>query len=191
MQALIDLVQRRRSVWRPYGIMLITFAAVAAVLPLYNAAVTGSPWTNTYALWWSMDRIGFGPGIGVSPEGHNLQTALLNFRLDFPPFGLMWLGWPDVIGVSLAWLPLLAGLLWPPLSKARMGLDAAAHPVGRRAPVVLGARQQFLWPALLRRSDAVSVAHRGARLDQSVRHTQSVAASLPARRAWCMWRCRC
>ena len=122
LQALIDLVQRRRSVWRPYGIMLITFAAVAAVLPLYNAAVTGSPWTNTYALWWSMDRIGFGPGIGVSPEGHNLQTALLNFRLDFPPFGLMWLGWPDVIGVSLAWLPLLAGLLWPPLSKREWGL---------------------------------------------------------------------
>ena len=65
-----------------------------------------------------MDRIGFGPGIGVSPEGHNLQTALLNFRLDFPPFGLMWLGWPDVIGVSLAWLPLLAGLLWPPFPNA-------------------------------------------------------------------------
>ncbi len=122
LQALIDLVQRRRSVWRAYGIMLIAFGAVAAVLPLYNAALTGSPWTNTYALWWPMDRIGFGPGIGVSPGGHNLQTALMNFRLDFPPFGLMWLGWPDVIGVSLAWLPLLAGLLWPPLSKRDWGL---------------------------------------------------------------------
>ncbi len=121
LQALIDLVQRRR-VWRAYGVMLIAFAAIAAVLPLYNAALTGSPWTNTYALWWSMDRIGFGPDIGVSPDGHNLHTALLNFRLDFPPFGLMWLGWPDVIGVSLAWLPLLAGLLWPPLSKRDWGL---------------------------------------------------------------------
>jgi 4-amino-4-deoxy-L-arabinose transferase-like glycosyltransferase len=122
VQALIDLARRRPGAWRPYGIMLLTFGAIAAVLPLYNAAVTGSPWTNTYALWWSMDRIGFGPGIGASPEGHNLQTALMNFRLDFPPFGLMWLGWPDVIGVSLAWLPLLAGLLWPPLSKREWGL---------------------------------------------------------------------
>jgi hypothetical protein len=122
VQALIDLVQQRRSVLRIYGVMLIAFAVIAAILPLYNAAVTGSPWTNTYALWWSMDRLGFGPGIGASPEGHNLQTALMNFRLDFPPFGLMWLGWPDVIGVSLAWLPLLAGLLWPPLSKREWGL---------------------------------------------------------------------
>lgn len=122
LQALIDLVQRRRDVWRIYGVMLITFGAVAAVLPLYNAAVTGSPWTNTYALWWSMDRLGFGPGIGVSPDGHNLLTALMNFRLDFMTFGLMWLGWPDVIGVSLAWLPILAGLLWPPLSKRDWGL---------------------------------------------------------------------
>jgi 4-amino-4-deoxy-L-arabinose transferase-like glycosyltransferase len=122
VQALIDLVQRRQNVWRVYVVMLIAFGAVAVVLPLYNAAVTGSPWTNTYTLWWSMDRIGFGPGIGVSPDGHNLQTALMNFRLDFPPFGLMWLGWPDVIGVSLAWLPLLAGLLWPPLSKRDWGL---------------------------------------------------------------------
>ncbi len=122
LQAIIDLFQRRRALWRSYVIMLMAFAVVATILPLYTAVVTGSPWTNTYALWWPMDRLGFGPGIGPSPEGHNLQTALMNFRLDFPSFGLMWLGWPDVIGVSLAWLPLLAGLLWPPLTKRDWGL---------------------------------------------------------------------
>ncbi len=117
VQALIDLVRRWRSTWRTYAIMLITFSAIAVILPLYNAALTGSPFTNTYALWWSMDRLGFGPGIGVSPGGHSLYTAIVNFRLDFPTFGQMLSGWPDVAGVSLAWLPLIAGLLLPPLTR--------------------------------------------------------------------------
>jgi 4-amino-4-deoxy-L-arabinose transferase-like glycosyltransferase len=117
VQALIDLVRRWRSVWRTYAIMLIAFGAIALILPLYNAAVTGSPFTNTYELWWSMDRIGFGPGIGVTPGGHSLYTAIVNFRLDFPLFGQMLSGWPDVIGVSLVWLPLIAGLLLPPMTK--------------------------------------------------------------------------
>ena len=75
--------RRRPRAWHAYGVMLITFDALAVILPLYNAALTGSPLTNTYALWWSMDRLGFGPGIGVSPGGHSLYTAIMNFRLDF------------------------------------------------------------------------------------------------------------
>ena len=122
--ALIDLVRRWRSVWRSYGVMLIVFSAVAVILPLYNQAVTGSPFTNTYELWWEIDRLGFGPGIGVAPGGHNLTTALINFRLDFPQFGLMLLGWPNPLGVPLAWLPLLAGLLWPPIAKRDWALFA-------------------------------------------------------------------
>jgi 4-amino-4-deoxy-L-arabinose transferase-like glycosyltransferase len=117
VQAVIDLVRRWRSVWHTYAALLIVFSAFAVMLPLYNAALTGSPFTSTYELWWSMDRLGFGPGIGVSPNGHNLYTAIFNFRLDFPLFGQMLSGWPDVIGVSLAWLPIIAGLLLPPLSK--------------------------------------------------------------------------
>jgi hypothetical protein len=117
LQALIDLARRWRSVWRAYAIMLIAFGAMAIILPMYNAALTGSPFTNTYALWWSMDRIGFGSGIGVAPGGHDLYTGIMNFRLDFPEFGRMLSGWPDVVGVSLVWLPLIAGLLLPPMTK--------------------------------------------------------------------------
>jgi 4-amino-4-deoxy-L-arabinose transferase-like glycosyltransferase len=117
VQALIDLAQRRRGVWRSYAIMLAAFTAIAVSLPLYNAALTGSPFAGTYELWWPMDRLGFGPGIGVSPGGHNLYLAIVNFRLDFSTFGQMLSGWPDVIGVSLAWLPILAGLLLPPMTK--------------------------------------------------------------------------
>jgi hypothetical protein len=64
-----------------------------------------------------MDRLGFGPGIGVAPGGHSLFTAIINFRLDFSLFGRMLSGWPDVIGVSLVWLPLIAGLLLRPTTK--------------------------------------------------------------------------
>ncbi len=117
VQALIDLVRRWRSVWRAYALMLIAFSAIAVILPVYNVALTGSPLTNTYALWWSMDRLGFGPGIGVSPGGHSLYTAIVNFRIDFSQFGQMLSGWPDALGVSLAWLPLIAGLLLPPMTK--------------------------------------------------------------------------
>jgi 4-amino-4-deoxy-L-arabinose transferase-like glycosyltransferase len=120
--ALIDLLRHWRATWRTYAIMAITFGAIAMILPLYNLALTGSPITNTYALWWSMDRLGFGPGIGVSPGGHNLYTAIMNFRLDFQIFGQMLSGWPDVVGVSLAWLPLIAGLLLPPLAKREWAL---------------------------------------------------------------------
>ena len=117
LQALLDMLRRRPRVWRAYSVMLVIFSAFAVILPLYNAALTGSPFTNTYELWWSMDRLGFGPGIGVAPDGHNLQAAIMNFRLDFPLFGQMISGWPDWVGVSLFWLPVLAGLLLPPLSK--------------------------------------------------------------------------
>jgi hypothetical protein len=122
VQALIDLAQRWRAVWRTYAILLITFGAIALILPLYNAALTGSPFTNTYALWWQMDRIGFGPDIGTTPGGHRLYTAIVNFQLDFPIFGQMLSGWPDVVGVSLVWLPLIAGLLLPPVTKREWAL---------------------------------------------------------------------
>jgi hypothetical protein len=97
--------------------MAAACGAVVLLLPLYNAVVTGSPFTNTYALWWSMDRIGFGPGIGVMPNGHSLFTAAMNFRLDFLEFGPMLLGWPSLLGMPLVWLVIFAGLLWPPLDE--------------------------------------------------------------------------
>ena len=47
-------------------------------------------------------------------------------------------GWPDVIGVSLAWLPLLAGLLLPPLSKRDWALMLPPIRVDRRATCCTG-----------------------------------------------------
>ncbi len=114
--ALIDVARRRRGAWRSYALLLGVAILVAEILPLYNYFVTGSALTNTYALWWPTDRIGFGPGTGMMPGGHNLPTAILNFQLDFPDFGPMALGGPVILDVAIAWGLVLAALLLPPLS---------------------------------------------------------------------------
>ncbi len=67
--------------------------------------LTGSPWVNPYTLWWPFDKVGFGPGIGVLPGGHNLLTALHDtlFSLSIGAHDLM--GWPFI-----SWLFLPFGI---------------------------------------------------------------------------------
>ncbi len=138
IQALIDLVQRRGapSVWRAYALMLGVTILIAQLLPLYNYFTTGSALTNTYALWWPTDRLGFGPGTGMTPGGHSLKIAILNFQLDFVDFGPMALGGPTILGVAAAWGLILAALLLPPLSKRDWAL---------MLPVLLLIAAQFLY----------------------------------------------
>ena len=61
---------------------------------LWQAALTGSPWINPYTLWWSWDRIGFGPGTGFRPGGHTLLAGLndMIFMLGAGASDLF--GWP-------------------------------------------------------------------------------------------------
>lgn len=73
--------------------------AVAGLLPLWQYAVTGDPWRNPYTLWWSYDRIGFGPGIGVMEGGHTLSLAYTNTRHSLKAGLHDLFGWP-----YLSWL---------------------------------------------------------------------------------------
>ena len=114
--AVIDLLRQRRGAWRCSALMLGVALLVAQLLPLYNYLTTGSALTDTYTLWWPTDRIGFGPGTGVTPGGHNLRTAIYNFQLDFADFGPTALGGPIVLGVAVAWGLIIVALLRPPLS---------------------------------------------------------------------------
>ncbi len=79
--------------------------AVIALLPLWQAALTGDPFLNPYTLWWEYDRVGFGPGVGVTESGHNLHWAYVNtwFSLRAGMHDLF--GWP-----FLSWLFLPFGL---------------------------------------------------------------------------------
>jgi hypothetical protein len=80
-------------------------AAVALILPLWQWALTGAPWTNPYVLFWPYDRLGFGPGIGPLPQGHSLHQAWINTRLSLNAWQHDLFGWPFV-----SWLFIPPGL---------------------------------------------------------------------------------
>jgi hypothetical protein len=80
--------------------------AVAALLPLWQWSLTGDPWLNLYTLWWPYDRLGFGPGIGVTSTGHNLSLAYSNARFSLRAGMHDLFGWP-----YLSWIFLPFGLL--------------------------------------------------------------------------------
>lgn len=111
--ALIDLMRGPRKNIGAYGRMILAFVLIVSIWPLFNTWTTGSPTTNTYTIWWPYDSVGFGPGVGRGTDGHTWDKAMINFRLDFQPFGEAWLGWPSIAGWSLAWLPIAMGLVWP------------------------------------------------------------------------------
>jgi 4-amino-4-deoxy-L-arabinose transferase-like glycosyltransferase len=122
--ALWELLRLRRV--RLYAAMALAFALVALVAPLYNTLTAGSPSANLYRLWWEYDRVGFGPGVGRSPAGHRLPTALGNARDDLALLQEVLLGWRPVAGLPLAYAPLAAGLALAPHSRREWALLAIA-----------------------------------------------------------------
>ena len=80
-------------------------AVVAALVFVWQFAVTGNLWFNPYTLWWKYDRVGFGPGYGRMPGGHSLDYALLNLTNILHTGGRDLFAWGKV-----SWLFLLSGL---------------------------------------------------------------------------------
>lgn len=78
---------------------------VAALVPLWQFAVTGNPLLNPYTLWWKYDKLGFGEGFGRQKGGHSLYWAWVNLKVSFDA------GWRDFWGWGNAsWLFLPFGL---------------------------------------------------------------------------------
>jgi len=75
---LIRGTRAQRSYLLAFGLLS---AALSSTYFLWQFVVTGDLFSNPYTLWWPYDKIGFGPGIGVNPQGHTLQKAL--FHTDF------------------------------------------------------------------------------------------------------------
>ncbi|MGB7537675.1 MAG: glycosyltransferase family 39 protein [Anaerolineales bacterium] len=106
-----------RNALRPYLPLGMVCLAVCALLPLYNYLVTGSPFTNTYTLWWPYDTVGFGPGVGVNGS-HTLLLGMFNALKDLIAFQTAFTGWPVSFGIPLAALVLILGLILAPRSRA-------------------------------------------------------------------------
>jgi len=109
LYGLVQVIARRQAHWPRYLLVALAGGAVAALLPLYQWAVTGDPWLNPYLLWWPYDRLGFGPGIGAMPGGHSPFYAWINLKQDLSRSATDVLGWP-----ALSWAPLVLGLALRP-----------------------------------------------------------------------------
>jgi hypothetical protein len=97
-------------------------AALASLLFAWQYLVTGDPFLNTYTLWWPYDKVGFGPGYGVMPEGHNLAYANVNTRFSLK------VGWHDLFGWgAFSWIFLPFGI-WAARRNGQAWLIAGVFP---------------------------------------------------------------
>ncbi len=84
----------------------VTALGISLLLFVWQYAVTGDPMINPYTLWWSYDKIGFGPGHGHLPGGHTLDQAWINTKFNIYVGKLDLFGW-----ASYSWIFLPFGLL--------------------------------------------------------------------------------
>ena len=114
-------------------LLLFGLAAVPLVLalPAYQAAVTGDARTDPRLLFWPYDRVGFGPGIGESPNaftlslteagpaiawftdpaepprGHSPARGLYNLGRNLEALQAALFGWPPLLALAFVWLAFL------------------------------------------------------------------------------------
>ncbi|NPA06932.1 MAG: hypothetical protein GXO54_05955 [Chloroflexi bacterium] len=100
------LAWRRPNLRVAIASMMALWGLGVALYLTWQYILTGSPWRSPYTLWWPYDRVGFGPGHGVLPEGHNLDQAWINTK-----FSLQ-VGMADILGwYRWSWLLLPVGLI--------------------------------------------------------------------------------
>jgi len=90
--------------WRLLSVALAGLVGVGLYL-LWQYSLTGDAFLNPYTLWWDYDKIGFGPGFGVTETGHILGNALDNAQISLHAGSYDLFGW----GV-FSWLFLPFGL---------------------------------------------------------------------------------
>ncbi len=118
--AMSDLIRRPGEFFPIYLRMAFLFLLVGALLPLFNLAVTGSPFTNPYQLWWPYDTVGFGPDVGRN--GHTWAKVVINLKADWPIFNETVLGWPVWLGIPLTWVAVGLGLVLKPWDRREWAL---------------------------------------------------------------------
>jgi hypothetical protein len=130
----------------PLMILSLTTVAIFAVVPLFNAAVSGEASSNLYTLYpgWEYDRIGFGEDIGRN--GHTLTKGIQFARFDLSLtasdlFGWQLAPWSDLLSdwaVGVAPPGQIADSYWPAIGISWILLPLA---------FVLGFRRQwsYVW----------------------------------------------
>ena len=96
--------------------------AVGGLLFAWQAAVTGSPFKDPYTLWWSFDRLGFGPGVSDYPGGYSPAEAVSNAWIMLRAAARDLFGWG-----SFSWLLLPFGV-WAAWKNRPAGRVALVFP---------------------------------------------------------------
>jgi hypothetical protein len=109
-------------------IHLLVFGLIVLALGSLHFAwqysVTGDPFLNPYTLWWPYDKVGFGPGVGRTDDGHNLRIAWINTRYSLQAGERDLFGWGryswillpvGFLAVLRNWKAWLVGLIYPSL----------------------------------------------------------------------------
>jgi hypothetical protein len=105
IHGLILLIQGTPIIRKRVVAIGIIVMLVGSLHFLWQYAATGNPLQNTYTLWWEYDRVGFGPGFGVTQEGHNLRLAWRNLKFSLNS------GYSDLFGwLKASWIFLPFGL---------------------------------------------------------------------------------
>jgi hypothetical protein len=87
--------------------------------PVWQAVATGDPALNPYTLWWPYDQVGFGPGHGVTEQGHTFRQGWINTK-----FALR-VGYSDLFGwPMLSWIFLPFGV-WATRRNGKMWLTGS------------------------------------------------------------------
>ena len=94
--------------WRDLATLIVAGLPFALLYLLYNAALTGSPWTLPRSLFDPTDRFGFGDGIGFHTR-HTLAAGLANADELLTLLQFDALGWPPLFTFGLLGLPFLLG----------------------------------------------------------------------------------
>jgi hypothetical protein len=85
-----------------FGLMACLFVGLYF---LWQYSLTGDALLNPYTLWWSYDKVGFGPGYGRVSGGHTLGLAWINLRNSIIAGSYDLFGWG-----SFSWIFLPFGL---------------------------------------------------------------------------------
>ncbi len=105
VHGVVLLVKGPREVRGKVLLVGLLVGLVGLLVPLWQAVVTGDPALNPYTLWWAYDKVGFGPGHGVTEQGHTLRQGWINTK-----FALR-VGYSDLFGwPMLSWLFLPFGV---------------------------------------------------------------------------------
>ena len=93
------------------GYLLATLAALPFVLSflLFNRLTTGDPFKSAYQLWWPVDRVGFGHGIGADGN-FTLAEGLSNTRYEVSQLSRWLFGWPLRLSLAPSLLALASAL---------------------------------------------------------------------------------